>query len=271
MRAPRWTVPAQSKPRRVATTMPAAADAEVERLVEAFAAVLEQHVLAGDARGRPRRTARRSARPAARTMTSDTSRPAGRQDQLARGLRILGRHDARAREQRQRFVEDAALGQGDRERGHGRERRLRRRRGTAILHGELARVPVVALAAGDVRRADRAVVAERHLHASASSMSLACAMRSAIKGVEWRSSTTRSASMPGATLPIAVVEVERARGAARREIERARGRQRRAARAARLRTPPASCAGSRSWCRRPGRWRGPTRTGRSRSRGASRA
>ena len=37
----------------------------------------------------------------------------GGKDELARGLRILGGRDARGRKQRQRFVVDAALGEGD--------------------------------------------------------------------------------------------------------------------------------------------------------------
>ena len=99
--------------------MPAAPDAEVERLVQAFAAVLEQHVLARDARSRRRRAARTSARPARAAITSDTSARLVREDQLARSLGILRRHDARPRKQRQRFVEDAALRQGNGNALHG--------------------------------------------------------------------------------------------------------------------------------------------------------
>src|SRR6266568_3699009 len=40
-------------------------------------------------------------------------------DELARGLRVLGRRDACASQERQRLVEDAALGEGNGERKHG--------------------------------------------------------------------------------------------------------------------------------------------------------
>src|SRR6266511_2264918 len=96
----------------------AARDLEIERLIETVAAVLEQHVLAGDAEiGGAVFDVRRHVRSA-----DDDDRQVGpvrAEDQLTRGLRIVGRHDAHRREQRQRFVEDAPLGQGERQRGHG--------------------------------------------------------------------------------------------------------------------------------------------------------
>ena len=120
MRAPRCTVPAQSKPRlRRDDDAGSVAMLEVERLVEPVAAVLEQHVLARDAQRRRRRTARSVGTSVGRTMTNDTP---GRL--VARiSLREVSGSSAgtmpAAREQRQRLVEDAALGQGDRQCGHG--------------------------------------------------------------------------------------------------------------------------------------------------------
>ena len=118
MRAPRCTVPAQSNERRVATTMRQRPIPRSTRLVEAFAAVLEQHVLAGDARvGRAVLHVGRHVR-----WTHHEEADVGvarREDQLARSLGILVRDDARLREQRQRLVEDAALGERDGERGQG--------------------------------------------------------------------------------------------------------------------------------------------------------
>mgnify|MGYP003694320125 CR=1 FL=1 len=49
MRAPRCTVPRPVEAALRRHDHPAARDLEVERLIEPFAAVLEQHVLAGDA------------------------------------------------------------------------------------------------------------------------------------------------------------------------------------------------------------------------------
>ena len=72
---------------------PAAADVEVERLVEALAAVLEQHVLAGDAD--VGRAVLHVGRHVGRAHDHHRhARPVGADDQLARGLRILGRNDA---------------------------------------------------------------------------------------------------------------------------------------------------------------------------------
>ena len=98
---------------------PAAADAKVERLIQAGAAVLDQHVLARDADvGSAVLHVRRDiGRPQEHELDA---RPVGREDQLARRVGIFGRHDARRLDQRQRLVEVAPLGQGDRQRGHDR-------------------------------------------------------------------------------------------------------------------------------------------------------
>jgi hypothetical protein len=97
---------------------PAAAYAEVERLVKAFGAVLEQHILASDPEiGRPVLHVGRNVRRA--QDDERNSRLPGRDDQLARRTRVLRRNKPRSGKQGQRFVEDAPLGEGDGQRGHG--------------------------------------------------------------------------------------------------------------------------------------------------------
>ena len=117
MRAPRCTVPAPVEAAARRDDHPAAADAEVERLVEALAAVLEQHVLAGDAEVGRAVAARTSARRTARS-DHERRRPAGSVPMIS--LRDVSGSSAgtmpAAREQRQRFVEDAPLRQRDGER-----------------------------------------------------------------------------------------------------------------------------------------------------------
>ena len=63
--------------------------------------------------------------------------------------------------------------------------------------------------------------------------------------------------MPGATLPMRSSRSSARAAAARGEVERAPTATAACRTAARPRRRPASCAASRSWCRRPGRWRGP--------------
>jgi hypothetical protein len=97
---------------------PAAGDLQVERLVEAGAAVLDQHVLAGDAE------VGRAVLDVGRRIGGAHDDQAhigaiGVEDEFARGFRIVGRHDACRRQQRQGFLEDAALGEGDGDAGHG--------------------------------------------------------------------------------------------------------------------------------------------------------
>ena len=127
----------------------AARDAQVDRLVEPGAAMLEQHVLAGHAQVRraPLHVGRNVGGPHDHQRHARHRR---RQHELARRLRILGRHDARGREQRQRLVEDAALRQGDRERhgaGHS----------TGGVRGPRRRWAI-----GDARRASRDPRSPRH-------------------------------------------------------------------------------------------------------------
>jgi len=89
-------------------------DLQVERLIQAVAAVLVQHVLAGDAEvgGAVLHVGRDVA-------GAHDDQPhvgaVGADDELARGLGVLGRRDPRRRQQRQRFFKDAALGQGQRD------------------------------------------------------------------------------------------------------------------------------------------------------------
>lgn len=89
---------------------------QIERLVQALAAVLHQHVLASDAE-------------VSRTMFdvcryvggANDQQPhvilGGWNDQLAALVRVLGGYDTRSSQQRQGVVEDAAFGQGDGEHG----------------------------------------------------------------------------------------------------------------------------------------------------------
>src|SRR6185503_10551800 len=102
----------------------AAADRQVERLIKTFSAVLEQHVLAGDAEVRG--TMLNIGRNIGRAHDDKTQVGAiARQDQLARSLRIVFRSDAGRRQQRQRLIEDAPAGERYGEREHGsRERRI---------------------------------------------------------------------------------------------------------------------------------------------------
>ena len=103
----------------------AAQDPATDRIVAAIVddvrargdvAVLEQHVLAGDAQvgGSVLHVRRDIGR------AEDDERHAGalrRDKQLARRARILERHESRAREKRERFVEDAPFGERDRDGG----------------------------------------------------------------------------------------------------------------------------------------------------------
>src|SRR5882762_2349328 len=92
-------------------------DAEVERLVQSLAAVLEQHVLARDAE--LRRTVLDVSRNIGRTHDEQPQVAAARaQNEFARGVGIVERLDARSSKQRQRFIENPAL--GEREGNHGR-------------------------------------------------------------------------------------------------------------------------------------------------------
>src|SRR6185312_14562088 len=102
----------------------AAADRQVERLIKTFSAVLEQHILAGDAQVCG--TMLNIGRDIGRAHDDKTQVGAiARQDQLARSLRIVFRSDAGRRQQRQRLIEDAPAGERYGEREHGsRERRI---------------------------------------------------------------------------------------------------------------------------------------------------
>ncbi len=89
-------------------------DVQVDRLVQAFAAVLEQHILAGHAEvGRAVLHIGRHVGGAHDDHAH--ARVVGRQDQLARAFRIFGDRDAGRLQQRQGFLENAALGQGQRQ------------------------------------------------------------------------------------------------------------------------------------------------------------
>ena len=72
-------------------------------------------------------------------MTTETSGRLVREDQLARGLRILGRHDARRGEQRQRLVEDAPFGQREVSVGTGGDGRAQERHSTGRARAAPAR------------------------------------------------------------------------------------------------------------------------------------
>ena len=90
----------------------AARDLQVERLVQAVSAMLVQHVLAGDAEvgGSVLHVGRNVA--GAHDDEPHVG-PVGTDDELARGLGVLGRRDACRRQQRQGFLEDAAFGEGE--------------------------------------------------------------------------------------------------------------------------------------------------------------
>src|SRR5882762_5650461 len=91
-------------------------DAEVERLVQPLAAVLEQHVLACDPQfGRAVLNVSGNVRSAHDKQPQVAAARA--QYELARSVGIVERFDARRGEQRQRFIEDPAF--GEREGDHG--------------------------------------------------------------------------------------------------------------------------------------------------------
>ncbi len=86
-------------------------DLQVDRLIQALAAMLQQHILAGHAEigGAVLHIGRDVGR------ADDDHvhmRIVSRQDQLARGFRIFGDLDAGSLQQRQGFFKDAAFGQG---------------------------------------------------------------------------------------------------------------------------------------------------------------
>ena len=120
----------------------ATTDAQVERLEQSLSAVFQQHVTAGHAHvgGAVLHIGRHIGRAHHHQRHIGS---VGGKDQLARRLRILGRHDARQREQRQRFIEDAALGQGDGQRGHGGNLGGYRRKPPILL--ERAKLSLVAI------------------------------------------------------------------------------------------------------------------------------
>src|SRR6266850_2805738 len=91
-------------------------DAEVERLVQPLAAVLEKHVLACEPQFR--RTVL-NVRGNVRSAHDEQPQVAAAraQNEFARGIGIVQRFDARRSEQRQRFIEDPAF--GEREGDHG--------------------------------------------------------------------------------------------------------------------------------------------------------
>src|SRR5712691_3132862 len=85
-------------------------DAEVERLVQSLAAVLEQHVLARDAE--LRRAVLDVSRNIGRTHDEQPQVAAARaQNEFARGVGIVERLDPRSSKQRQRFIENPAFGE----------------------------------------------------------------------------------------------------------------------------------------------------------------
>ena len=222
----------------------AAADAEVERLVEAVAAVLEQHVLAGDAEvgGAVLHVGRHVGR------AHDDERHAG-------ALRRRGSACATCRgssagtmpgggEQRQRLVEDAPLGQGD---GQRRARDYRLQGGKPAILPERLRHPrfahppcagrrlsqrrtgVAIVARGGPRRTSRGSRGRRRAPSARRALRRgrrrgASGSRSAASSA--RSSTTRSASRPGAIVPMRASRSSASRRAARREPPRAGRRQR---------------------------------------------
>ena len=97
---------------------PAAGDIQIQRLVEAGAAMLQEHVATGNA---DIRCAMLDIGRRVRGAHDDDADigPVGIDDQLARGLRMLERNDARRCQERQGFLEDAALRQGDGDAVHG--------------------------------------------------------------------------------------------------------------------------------------------------------
>ncbi len=91
---------------------PAPRNVQVQRLIQPGAAVLVQHILARHA------DVRRAVLHVGRHVAGAHDDQAhigtvGRQDQLARRLRVFQRDDARRFQQRQGFFEDAAFGQRD--------------------------------------------------------------------------------------------------------------------------------------------------------------
>jgi hypothetical protein len=91
-------------------------DPEIDRLIQTVAAVLIQHVLAGDPEvGRAVLHVRRHVGCA----HDDHAHVAAvrREDELARSLGVFARRDPGGREQRHRLVENAAFGQRDRDHG----------------------------------------------------------------------------------------------------------------------------------------------------------
>jgi hypothetical protein len=80
--------------------------------------VLQQHVLSGDAQ--VRRAVLNVGRNVGRAHDDKAQVGAiARQDQLARGFRVVFRSDAGRGQQRQRLIEDAPTGERDGEREHG--------------------------------------------------------------------------------------------------------------------------------------------------------
>src|SRR5882672_6527027 len=103
---------------------PAGRDTQIERLVEPLSAVLEQHVFSRDTQFR--RAVLDVSRNIGGAHDEQTQvAAAGSQYQLARAFRIVERAYPRRCEQRQGLVEDAAL--GERERDHGSPVRINRR------------------------------------------------------------------------------------------------------------------------------------------------
>ena len=195
MRAPRWTDRAPIVVAARGDDEPAAADAEIERLIQPFAAVLEQHVLAGDAEigGAILNVGRHVGR------AQDDERNAGNigcDDQLARRSWIFGcNHPARASRgnvsSRRRPLESARVSVGTRRRNGGCQvhrfyRSVLTCLGSALVivvgrHRRVGEPPTRASSsagparscggvavpcepARDIRRANRAIVAERQLH-----------------------------------------------------------------------------------------------------------
>ena len=118
----------------------ATCDLQVERLVYAFCTLFVQHVLAGHTQ--IGRAVAHIGRHVGSTHDDDGDVAAiGSDDELARGFRILERTNARSRQKRQGFGEDAALGQGDGDAIHGQvlERADYAARQTAgAMYGRLA-------------------------------------------------------------------------------------------------------------------------------------
>jgi hypothetical protein len=99
---------------------PAARDLQVDRLVQPLAAVLVEHVLARDAQ--VGRAVLHVGRYVCRPDDDDPHVAAvGRQDQLPRSLGIFARRHACCGEERHGFIENAALGERDRDHGTGRQ------------------------------------------------------------------------------------------------------------------------------------------------------